>query len=63
VSVQQSIPNEQANENAPVADESLDDATIEEGDEHRRQIRALLWLYSMMCVQVQVQEKSLCSTS
>ena len=41
--VQQSIPSmsEQANdnsENAPVADESLDDATVEEGDEHRRQI-------------------------
>ena len=33
--------SEQANdnsENTPVADESLDDATIEEGVEHRRQI-------------------------
>ena len=30
--------SEQANTNPPVADESIDDATIEEGDGHRRQI-------------------------
>lgn len=30
--------SEETNENAPVADETLDDATIEEGDKHRRQI-------------------------
>ena len=53
--VQQSIPSmsEQANdnsENAPVADESLDDATIEEGDEHRRQISGAP-MASMMCVE------------
>ena len=57
-SVQQSgesipIVSEQANrnsENAPVADESLDDATIEEGDEHRRQISGAP-MASMMCVE------------
>ena len=37
-------------ENAPVADESLDDATIEEGDEHRRQISGAP-MGSMMCVE------------
>ena len=37
-------------ENTPVADESLDDAAIEEGDEHRRQISGAP-MASMMCVE------------
>ena len=37
-------------ENAPVADETLDDATIEEGYEHRRQISGAP-MASMMCVE------------
>ena len=37
-------------ENAPVADESLDDATIEEGDEHGRQISGAP-MTSMMCLE------------
>ena len=57
-SVQQSaepipIVSGQANtnsENAPVADETLDDAAIEEGDEHRRQISGSP-MASMMCVE------------
>ena len=36
--------------NVPIADETLDDATIEEGDEHRRQIRGAP-MASMMCVE------------
>ena len=36
--------------NAPAADDTLDDATIEEGDEHRRQITGAP-LASMMCVE------------
>ena len=40
---------EQANTNSPVADKSLNDAIIEEGDEHRRQISAPM--ASMMCVE------------
>ena len=48
----QSNPNE-ANTNADnvqLAHESLDDATIEEGDEHRRQISGAP-MASMMCVE------------
>ena len=37
-------------ENAPVADECLDDATVEEGDEYRRQISGAP-MGSMMCVE------------
>ena len=37
-------------EDAPVADETLDDATIEEGDEHRRQISGAP-MASMMCIE------------
>ena len=46
-SVQQSIQN---TENTPISDESLDDATVEEGDEHRRQISGAP-MASMMCVE------------
>ena len=51
-SVEQNSPivSEQANTNSPVADESLDHATIEEGDEHRRQISGAP-MASMMCVE------------
>ena len=35
---QQNNPSSDDTENVPVAEETLDDATIEEGDEHRRQI-------------------------
>ena len=44
--------SEQANTNSPVADKSLDDATIEEGDKHiyRRQISGAPTA-SMMCVE------------
>ena len=45
-SVQQSIKN---SENTPISDESLYDATVEEGDEHRRQISGAP-MTSMMCV-------------
>ena len=44
------IVSEQANTNSPVADKSLDGATIEEGDEHRRQISGAP-MASMMCVE------------
>ena len=44
------IVSEQANTNSPVVDKSLDDATIEEGDEHRRQISGAP-MASMMCVE------------
>jgi hypothetical protein len=51
-SVEQNSPivSEQANTNSPVADESVDHATIEEGDEHRRQISGAP-MASMMCVE------------
>ena len=43
-------PSSDDTENAPVADETLDDATIEEGDEHRRQISGAP-MASMMCLE------------
>ena len=48
----QSNPNETSgtSENTPVADEVLDDATVEEGDEHRMQISGT-HMASMMSVE------------
>ena len=43
-------PDNSSSENAPVADETLDDATIEEGDEYRRHISGAP-MASMMCVE------------
>ena len=47
---QQNNPSSDDTENVPVAEETLDDATIEEGDEHRRQISGAP-MASMMCVE------------
>ena len=48
--VQPTTPSSDDTENAPVADETLDDATIEEGDKHRRQISGAP-MASMMCIE------------
>ena len=47
---QPTTPSSDDTENTPVADETLDDATIEEGDEHRRQISGAP-MASMMCLE------------
>ena len=46
----QDIQTNAISENTTAADDTLDDATIEEGDEHRMQISGAL-LASMMCVE------------
>ena len=47
---QPTTPSSDDTANAPAADETLDDATIEEGDEHRRQISGAP-MASMMCLE------------
>ena len=59
--VQRNTPS--VSEQAPVAEETLDDATIEEGDEHRRQISGAP-MASMMCVEnPESSIEIICSTS